>query len=75
MQALSSFNDVVGSSFFPRYLEPFAPERIVNVGPPPGRIARDPGVDRAADSVYKIRGENDCGRGVEGSGFLYGPTG
>ena len=75
VQALSSFNDVVGSSFFPRYLEPFAPERIVNVGPPPGRIGRDPDVQRAADSVYKIRGENVCRRGVEGSGFLYAPTG
>ena len=74
VQALSSFNDVVGSSFFPRYLEPFAPERIVNVGPPPGRIGRDPDVQRAADSVYKIRGENVCRRGVEGSGFLYGPN-
>ena len=28
-QALRSFDNVVGSSFFPRYLEPFAPERIV----------------------------------------------
>jgi len=74
VQALSSFNDVVGSSFFPRYLEPFAPERIVDVGPPPGRIGRDPDVRRAADSVYKIRGENVCRRGVEGSGFLYGPN-
>jgi S1-C subfamily serine protease len=74
VQALSSFNDVVGSSFFPRYLEPFAPERIVNVGPPPGRIGRDPDVRRAADSVYKIRGENVCRRGVEGTGFLYGPS-
>ena len=27
---LSAFNDVVGTSFFPRYLEPFAPERIVD---------------------------------------------
>ena len=27
-QALQSFDDVVGSSFFPRYLEPFAQERI-----------------------------------------------
>ena len=25
VEALNSFNDVVGSSFFPRYLEPFAP--------------------------------------------------
>jgi len=74
IQALNSFNDVVGSSFFPRYLEPFAPERIVNVGPPPGRVARDPDVQRARDSVYKIRGENSCNRGVEGSGFLYGPN-
>ncbi|MGZ4534105.1 MAG: MarP family serine protease [Nocardioidaceae bacterium] len=73
-QALQSFNDVVGSSFFPRYLEPFAQERIVNVGPPPGRIARDPDVRRSAQSVLKVRGENACQRGVEGSGFLYGPN-
>jgi S1-C subfamily serine protease len=73
VQALNSFNDVVGSSFFPRYLEPFARERIVDVGPPPGRIGRDPDVQRAQDSVYKVRGENSCDRGVEGTGFLYGP--
>ena len=30
-RALRSFDHVVGSSFFPRYLEPFAPERIVKV--------------------------------------------
>ena len=29
VEALNSFNDVVGSSFFPRYLEPFARERII----------------------------------------------
>ena len=72
VQALGAFNDVVGSSFFPRYLEPFAPERIVNVGPPPRGIRRDPDVQKASTSVYKIRGENVCQRGVEGSGFLYG---
>jgi S1-C subfamily serine protease len=72
--ALDSFNDVVGSSFFPRYLEPFAPERIIEVGPPPGRIARDADVQRAAASVLKVRGENSCNRGVEGTGFLYSPT-
>ena len=37
-QALRSFDEVVGSSFFPRYLEPFAPERIVSVAA--GRAAR-----------------------------------
>jgi len=74
VNALDSFNDVVGSSFFPRYLEPFAPERIIDVGPPPGRIGRDPEVQRAAASVLKIRGENRCNRGVEGTGFLYSPN-
>ncbi|MBB3042557.1 MarP family serine protease [Nocardioides sp. LMS-CY] len=69
--ALQAFNNVVGTTFFPRYLEPFAPERIVEVGPGPRRLLQDPDVERAAVSVAKIRGTNDCGRGVEGSGFLY----
>jgi len=73
-QVLKAFNEVVGASFFPRYLEPFAPERIINVGPPSGAIGRDPDVRAAAVSVLKIRGENDCGRGVEGTGFLYNPN-
>jgi S1-C subfamily serine protease len=68
---LGAFNDVVGSSFFPRYLEPFAPETIINVGPPPSRMLHDPDVAADADSVLKIHGENSCGRGVEGSGFLF----
>jgi S1-C subfamily serine protease len=72
--ALQAFNDVVGTSFFPRYLEPFAPERIVDVGPGPKRLLTDPDVERAADSVLKVRGTNSCGRGVEGSGFLYAPN-
>ncbi len=71
--ALRSFNEVVGSSFFPRYLEPFAPERIVEVGPPSDAVARDPEVRAARRSVLKIRGENECGRGVEGTGFIYSP--
>ena len=69
---LSAFNNVVGTSFFPRYLEPFAPERIVEVGPGPKKILKDPDVVAAGESVLKIRGTNDCGRGVEGSGFVYG---
>ena len=73
-KALQAFNDVVGTSFFPRYLEPFAPERIVEVGPGPQRLLSDPDVERASASVLKIRGTNECGRGVEGSGFLYAPN-
>ena len=68
---LGAFNNVVGTSFFPRYLEPFAPERIVEVGPGPQRLLSDPDVEDAGQSVLKIRGTNECGRGVEGSGFVY----
>ncbi len=70
-QVLRSFDSVVGSSFFPRYLEPFAPERIVKVAPADRQVLRDPDVRRAAQSVYKIRSNNRCGSGVEGTGFLY----
>ncbi len=70
---LDSFNRVVGTSFFPRYLKPFAQERIVEVQPPPKGVAAKPAVRAAQVSVLKIRGENRCGRGVEGTGFLYQP--
>lgn len=72
-RALRSFDSVVGSSFFPRYLEPFAPERIVSVLPAPPRVVRDPDIQRAARSVFKVRSNNSCGSGVEGTGFLYAP--
>jgi S1-C subfamily serine protease len=70
---LSAFNDVVGTTFFPRYLEPFAPERIVPVPPGPHRMLADPDVQRAGDQVVRIRSTNRCGQGVEGSGFVYAP--
>ncbi|MFT4286745.1 MarP family serine protease [Nocardioides sp.] len=72
-RALDRFNNVVGTSFFPRYLEPFAPERIVKVGAGPKRLKTDPDVVRAAGSVLKVTGTNSCGSGVEGSGFLVAP--
>jgi S1-C subfamily serine protease len=68
---LDAFNNVVGTSFFPRYLEPFSPERIVDVKPGDARMKRDPDVTRAGVSVLKVRGTNACGRGIEGSGFVY----
>ena len=72
-QALRSFDQVVGSSFFPRYLEPFAPERIVNVPRANQKVLRDPDIRRAGESVFKVRSNNNCGSGVEGTGFLYAP--
>jgi len=68
---LQNFNEVVGTSFFPRYLEPFAPERIVPVPPGAERLLKDPDIADAEASVLKVRGNNSCGRGVEGTGFLY----
>ena len=38
----SAFDNVVGTSFFPRYLEPFAPERIVDGRPRAQAAARGP---------------------------------
>jgi S1-C subfamily serine protease len=70
---LSAFNDVVGTTFFPRYLEPFAPERIVPVPAGPRRMLTDPDVQRAAAEVVRIRSTNRCHQGVEGSGFVYAP--
>jgi S1-C subfamily serine protease len=70
---LSAFNDVVGTTFFPRYLEPFAPERIVPVPPGPHRLVTDPDVQRAAAEVVRVRGTNRCHQGIEGSGFVYAP--
>ena len=48
--------------------EPFAPERIVPVGPGPQRMLTDPDVQRAAADVVRIRSTNSCHQGIEGSG-------
>ena len=47
-KVLQTFNNVVGTTFFPRYLEPFAPERIVAVKPGDPRMLTDPDVVAAA---------------------------
>jgi S1-C subfamily serine protease len=72
-KVLQAFNNVVGTTFFPRYLEPFAPERIVAVRPGDPRMLTDPDVIAAEASVVKVRGTNGCGSGVEGTGFFYAP--
>jgi S1-C subfamily serine protease len=69
-QVLQAFNQVVGMGFFPRYLEPFSPEQIVDVAPGPKSLTSDPQVLATQGRVLKIRGANDCGRGVEGTGFV-----
>ncbi|KRA29916.1 MULTISPECIES: MarP family serine protease [unclassified Nocardioides] len=68
---LQAFNNVVGTGFFPRYLEPFAPEQIVEVSPGPANLPGTAKVKATRESVVKIRGANQCGRGVEGTGFVF----
>lgn len=70
-QALRAFNKVLDANLFPRYIDPFADEKIVAVGPPSDDIIKDPEVRTAADSVVKVLGVARCDRGIEGSGFVY----
>jgi S1-C subfamily serine protease len=72
-QALQAFNDVVNTDLFPRFLDPFVPERIRETQPPDGEIARQKPVRDAYSRIAKITGVANCSRGLEGSGFVYAP--
>ncbi|TDU89379.1 colicin V production protein [Kribbella voronezhensis] len=72
-KALQAFNDVVNTDLFPRFLDPFVPERIRDTQPPDAAIARQPAVRDARSRIAKITGVANCSRGLEGSGFVYGP--
>ena len=72
-QALQAFNDVVNTDLFPRFLDPFVPERIRETQPPDGEISRQRGVQAAYSRIAKITGVANCSRGLEGSGFVYAP--
>lgn len=68
---LASFSRSLTDDVFPRYLEPFEREIITSIEPPDEATLALPGVQAAADSVVKIVGSAQCGRGIEGSGFVY----
>ncbi|MFI6827218.1 MULTISPECIES: MarP family serine protease [unclassified Kribbella] len=72
-QALQAFNDVVNTDLFPRFLDPFVPERIRETQPPDSAIARQPMVRQAYTRIAKVTGVASCSRGLEGSGFVYAP--
>jgi S1-C subfamily serine protease len=72
-RALQSFNDVVNTDLFPRFLDPFVPERIRETQPPDSAIARQPTVRAAYSRIAKVTGVASCSRGLEGSGFVYAP--
>lgn len=68
---LRSFNEVLDSSLFPRYIDPFDDEDITQVAPPDEAALSSAGVAQARESVVKILGQARCDRGIEGSGFVY----
>jgi|tagenome__1003787_1003787.scaffolds.fasta_scaffold20844782_2 S1-C subfamily serine protease len=71
-RVLSAFNALVDSSRFPRYLEPFAPERIKKVPPPTSGVTSRPAIVDDQASVVKVLGSAaSCSRTLEGSGFVY----
>nr|WP_202891578.1 MarP family serine protease [Kribbella shirazensis] len=72
-RALQSFNDVVNTDLFPRFLDPFVPERIRETQPPDGAISRQQPVRDAYSRIAKVTGVASCSRGLEGSGFVYAP--
>jgi S1-C subfamily serine protease len=72
-RALQAFNDVVNTDLFPRFLDPFVPERIREVRPPDSTTSRQPAVQAAYSRIAKITGVASCSRGLEGSGFVYAP--
>lgn len=70
-RALQAFNSVVNTDLFPRFLDPFVPERIREVQPPDGGVSRLPAVQESYDRIAKVTGMASCGQGIEGSGFVY----
>lgn len=70
---LQSFNDVLDTNLFPRYIDPFETEEITEVRAPDEATLQQPGVQSARESVVKILGQSRCDSGLEGSGFVYAP--
>lgn len=73
-EMLQSFNRVIDANLFPRYIDPFVKEEIINTGPPDEATLALPAVQQARKSVYKIVGNAVCGRGIEGSGWVFAPN-
>lgn len=69
---LNTFNDVLDTNLFPRYLEPFENEKIVPIAAPDAQSLDTQGVRTASGSVVKVLGSANCNRGIEGSGFVFG---
>lgn len=58
---------------FPRYVDVFSAEEIVDVPPPPKGVVDEPGVIAASRSTYRILTHDAGLSGSEGTGFLIAP--
>lgn len=67
------FADLGVETDFPRYVDVFVPEHIVEVPAPPKDIVKDSDVIRAATAVWRVVGEQPGTFGKQGSGFLVAP--
>ncbi len=68
----SPFRRVLDNSGLPTVFGGLSEETIRPIGPPDRAVAQTEAVQAAADSVVKVTGTaEECGRRVEGSGFVY----
>lgn len=67
-----SFRRLLNQSDFPEVFGGIGPDHIVEVAPPPPKLARTQAVRSAEPAVVKVKGiANSCSRQLEGSGFSY----
>ncbi|HLZ38246.1 MAG TPA: MarP family serine protease [Mycobacteriales bacterium] len=70
----SSFRRFVQQNGFPPVFGELGPPRVAPVGPPDADVLADPAIRAARRQVVRVSGvAGACFRGVEGTGFVYGP--
>lgn len=70
----SSFRRLIDNYEFPQVFGALGPERVVPVPAPDPRVLSNPRLRAAARDVVKITGDApECGRSLEGSGFVFAP--
>ncbi|MFF5718586.1 MarP family serine protease [Streptomyces buecherae] len=68
------FSSVLAENRFPQVFSPFAEEPITSVPAPDPKLANNPAVERARQSIVKVVGTaSSCGKVLEGTGFVYAP--
>jgi S1-C subfamily serine protease len=70
-QAMVGFTKTINGGVLPSQVESSHPTLADSTQTPDPAILAAAGVQNAAASVVKITGATDCGKGLEGSGFVY----